>query len=114
MSAVHSAKDLPSEPNEWIGNLRDAAARKCRGCFGREECGISRHGRKGRHDCDRKCATAIRLRWVRPDLKIEDLRGNVPTRLRKLAESSWEGIILARAGLNRLAVTRPMANFNFA
>ena len=31
-----------------------------------------------------------------------DLRGNVPTRLRKLAENEWDGIVLARAGLERL------------
>ena len=39
------------------------------------------------------------LRWKRPDLKVVDLRGNVPTRLRKLDENEdWSGIILARAG----------------
>lgn len=43
------------------------------------------------------------LRLVRPDLRLVDLRGNVPTRLRKLWESeAWSGIILARAGLQRL------------
>ena len=45
------------------------------------------------------------LRWKRPDLQIADLRGNVPTRLRKLRENeSWSGIILARAGLERLGL----------
>jgi hydroxymethylbilane synthase len=44
------------------------------------------------------------LLWKRPDLKIFDLRGNVPTRLRKLAESGWDGIVLARAGLERLGL----------
>ena len=40
---------------------------------------------------------------LRPDLKIEDLRGNVPTRLRKLdSDSSYDGIVLASAGLIRL------------
>ena len=36
-----------------------------------------------------------------------DLRGNVPTRVRKLAESEWDGIVLARAGLERLAFRQP-------
>jgi hydroxymethylbilane synthase len=45
------------------------------------------------------------LGWIRPDLQIVDLRGNVPTRLRKLRENeSWSGIILARAGLDRLGL----------
>ena len=44
------------------------------------------------------------LRWKRPDLEIVDLRGNVPTRLRKLATDQWHAIILARAGLERLGL----------
>ena len=40
---------------------------------------------------------------LRPDLKIIDIRGNVPTRLSQVAESSsYDGIILAEAGLLRL------------
>jgi hydroxymethylbilane synthase len=42
------------------------------------------------------------LHWKRADLNVVDLRGNVPTRLRKLAENEWDGIVLARAGLERL------------
>jgi hydroxymethylbilane synthase len=42
------------------------------------------------------------VRWKRPDLEIVDLRGNVPTRLRKLATDQWHAIVLARAGLERL------------
>jgi hydroxymethylbilane synthase len=44
------------------------------------------------------------LRWKRSDLEIVDLRGNVPTRLRKLAQDQWHGIILALAGLERLGL----------
>ncbi len=43
------------------------------------------------------------LQWLRPDLQIEEWRGNVPTRLRKLAErDDVAGIVLAKAGLDRL------------
>lgn len=42
------------------------------------------------------------LRAVRPDLNYLPIRGNVETRLRKLAEGQYEAIILARAGLHRL------------
>ncbi len=45
------------------------------------------------------------LRWLRPDLEIVEHRGNVPTRLRKLAESSeLDAIVLAEAGLARLGI----------
>jgi hydroxymethylbilane synthase len=42
------------------------------------------------------------LRALRKDLKIKDLRGNVPTRLRKLSEGQYDGIFLAAAGVKRL------------
>jgi len=42
------------------------------------------------------------LLHLRPDLRIVDLRGNVGTRLRKLDESDWDAIVLAKAGLVRL------------
>jgi hydroxymethylbilane synthase len=46
---------------------------------------------------------ARQLAWLRPDLQIEEWRGNVPTRLRKLAENDGvAAIILAEAGLRRL------------
>jgi hydroxymethylbilane synthase len=50
-------------------------------------------------------ASARRRVWLkhfRPDLKIEPLRGNVPTRVRKLAEGAYDAIVLAAAGVERL------------
>jgi hydroxymethylbilane synthase len=45
------------------------------------------------------------LLWLRPDLNIVELRGNVPTRIEKLRDSeTLAGIVLARAGLNRLGI----------
>jgi hydroxymethylbilane synthase len=53
---------------------------------------------------------------VRPDLLIEDVRGNIDTRLRKLHEQGFHAILLARAGLTRLevgveAVDLPFSHF---
>ena len=44
----------------------------------------------------------MQLLAERPDLVVKDLRGNVNTRLRKLAEGQYDAIILAWIGLNRL------------
>jgi hydroxymethylbilane synthase len=44
------------------------------------------------------------LHAVRPDLQFVPIRGNVETRLRKLAEGQYDAIILARAGLRRLEI----------
>lgn len=40
----------------------------------------------------------------RPDLKINDLRGNVPTRIQKLREGQYDAILLAKAGVERLKI----------
>jgi hydroxymethylbilane synthase len=45
---------------------------------------------------------AAQLRKLRPDLKIESVRGNLDTRLRKLDEGQYDAILLAAAGLKRL------------
>ena len=44
------------------------------------------------------------LRAMRPDLKIEPLRGNLDTRLKKLDDGQYDGIVLAAAGLKRLGL----------
>jgi hydroxymethylbilane synthase len=41
---------------------------------------------------------------IRTDLNIEDLRGNVPTRIQKLRDEKYDAILLAKAGVNRLAI----------
>lgn len=45
---------------------------------------------------------SAQLRHARPDLSIEELRGNLDTRIRKLDEGQYDAIVLAAAGLNRL------------
>lgn len=58
---------------------------------------------------------ARQLRWLRPDLVIEEWRGNVQTRLRKLGESDRAaGIILAQAGLERLGYDLAAGTLDFA
>ncbi len=103
--AVHSAKDLPSErleelevraalpraPTEDILVTRDGGGLATIPAGGVIGTGSIRRQRQ--------------LLWKRPDLKVDDLRGNVPTRLRKLQENkNWSGIILARAGIERLGL----------
>jgi hydroxymethylbilane synthase len=46
----------------------------------------------------------VLLRALRPDLKIEPLRGNLDTRLRKLDDGQYDAIVLASAGLKRLGL----------
>ncbi len=100
--AVHSAKDLPSQ----TGRGAQIATVLPRAPI--NDVLISKHS--GGLDSLPNGATVAtgsirrkrQLHWKRADLKVVDLRGNVPTRLRKLAENEWDGIVLARAGLERL------------
>ncbi len=57
----------------------------------------------------RKC----QLHWKRLDLKVVDLRGNVPTRVGKLGDNQWDAIVLARAGLERLGFSSTSNQLSF-
>ena len=46
------------------------------------------------------------LLHIRPDIKVVELRGNVPSRIQKFLESDWDAIILARAGVERLGLKK--------
>lgn len=50
------------------------------------------------------------LKHLRPDLNIVELRGNVPTRIEKFLKSDWDGIILARAGVERLKLKKHISS----
>jgi hydroxymethylbilane synthase len=98
---VHSAKDLPGEmpagleiaavprredpADVWIGP-------------GSSLDEVPEGARVGTASLRRRAQLLV----ARPDLRVEELHGNVDTRLRKLAESGLDGIILAAAGLRRL------------
>lgn len=98
---VHSAKDLPGEMPEgleiaavptredphdaWIG-------------IGSSLAEVPEGARVGTASLRRRA----QLLAARPDLRVEELHGNVDTRLRKLAEGELDAIVLAAAGLRRL------------
>jgi hydroxymethylbilane synthase len=103
--AVHSAKDLPSAMN----SATEIAAVLPRATS--DDVLVSK--RQGGLDSLPRGATVAtgsvrrkhQLQWKRGDVSIVDLRGNVPTRLRKLAQNDWTAIVLARAGLERLELS---------
>jgi hydroxymethylbilane synthase len=104
--AVHSAKDLPSEtnPDAEIAAVLPRAAM--------DDVLVSKHpgGFASLPQSGTVATGSVRrkrqLLWKRADLKLVDLRGNVPTRLRKLTDNNnWDAIVLARAGLTRLGLS---------
>jgi hydroxymethylbilane synthase len=102
--AVHSLKDVPTEP---VAGLVLAAIpeREAPGdlLLMREPVPLDALPQGFRiGTCSARRALQIRRRA--PQVRIESIRGNVPTRLRKLEEGQYDGIILAGAGLRRLAI----------
>jgi hydroxymethylbilane synthase len=51
------------------------------------------------------------LKYIRPDITVVDLRGNVPTRVQKFIDSDWDAIILARAGIERLKMSEHVSSY---
>ncbi len=75
--------------------------------------GLAAPGREcGRRDRE-ACGGNISCDGNARDLQVVDLRGNVPTRLRKLIANDWEAIVLARAGVERLGYDLSRGSFVF-
>jgi hydroxymethylbilane synthase len=108
--AVHSLKDLPTEP---VPGLKLAAVPKrespadvlvfSKGTAASGRVGISQlppNARVGTGSLRRQA----QLLHLRPDLRVSEVRGNVDTRLRKVDDGEFDAIVLAEAGLRRLGL----------
>jgi len=106
--AVHSHKDLPTEfpkgliiaavsdredPSELLLINKNAVDDK-------QKFSLKQNALVGTSSARRKSQL---LAW-RNDLKIEDLRGNVPTRIQKLRDKKYDAILIANAGVSRLEI----------
>lgn len=98
---VHSAKDLPTKLPEGLRiaavPVRENAADAWIGA-GASLDDVAEGARVGTASLRRRA----QLLAARPDLRVEDLHGNVDTRLGKLADGELDAIVLAAAGLRRL------------
>ena len=99
--AVHSAKDIPAEMPDGLGlvgispraDARDVVVGAPGGLLA-----LPPGARVGTGSPRR----AAQIEEARPDIEIVDIRGNVPTRLEKLASGSADALVIAAAGLDRL------------
>ena len=109
--AVHSLKDLPTELPEGLciaaiptrEDPRDVLVTSTG--FPLED--LLNGAKIGTTSPRRKA----QLLYLRPDLQVVDVRGNVDTRIRKLKETDLEGIILAAAGIKRLLKEEVITQF---
>lgn len=110
--AVHSLKDLPTELVEGLTVAMVPEREDVRDVF------ISREQGKSLLDLPTNAWVATgsmrrkaQLLKQRGDLQIADIRGNVPTRIKKLMDSEWDGMILASAGVTRLGLTQHISEY---
>jgi hydroxymethylbilane synthase len=98
---VHSAKDLPTELPDGleiagVPGREDPRDAYVGGAASIEE--LAEGARIGTSSLRRRA----QLLALRPDLDLVEVRGNVDTRLRRLSEGDFDGLVLAAAGLRRL------------
>jgi hydroxymethylbilane synthase len=103
--AVHSMKDVPTENPAGLVFPAITKREDVRDCLisrdGAKLKDLARGARVGTSSLRRQA----QLRHHRPDLELLDLRGNVDTRLKKVAAGEFDAIVLATAGMNRLGVS---------
>lgn len=107
--AVHSLKDVPTEetPENVIaaipkrGSPHDVLISKNRVPLeALPQCGVVGTGSLRR---------LAEVKYFRPDLQIKAIRGNVDTRIRKVNEGEFDGVIVAEAGLERMGINHLIA-----
>jgi hydroxymethylbilane synthase len=109
--AVHSLKDLQTEIPKGLKlaavtkrhNVQDVMIARKKGTT---IFNLAENATVATGSLRRKC----QLLHIRPDLKIVELRGNVPTRIKRFLESDWDAIILARAGVERLKLNKHISS----
>ena len=109
--AVHSMKDMPADIPEGLcigavparENPLDVLITRSGGGLS----ALPEGARVGTSSLRR----AAQLRGRRPDLEIRTLRGNLDTRLRKLAQEDLDAIVLAAAGMLRMGLARQVSEY---
>ena len=107
--SVHSLKDMPMEVPEELPLLAFSEREDPRDVLVLPE---------GVRDLDRSkplgCSSlrrTIQLKKLYPDMEVKSIRGNLQTRLRKLDEGGYAGLVLAAAGLKRLGLENRISRY---
>ena len=104
--AVHSLKDLPTVPTEGLclAGVPERAPRFDALVLPHSKVGSLDDLQPGAKVGTGSLRRRAQLLHARPDLQLEEVRGNVETRLRKVDNGEYDAILLAEAGLRRLGL----------
>ncbi len=109
--AVHSLKDLPTVLPEGLKLGAVTKRHRVEDVLIARKKGMTiKKLREGAVVATGSLRRSSQLLHIRPDIKTEELRGNVPTRIKKFLESDWDAIILARAGVERLKLNKHISS----
>ena len=112
--AIHSLKDLPTVLPKGLTIGAVPVREDARDVFISTKARSIEELAKGAHVATSSIRRRAQLLARRPDLQVEEIRGNVETRLRKLADNtSLDAIILAAAGLRRLGLWKTLDNLHW-
>ena len=105
--AVHSLKDVPTEPPEWVTLAAITRRRDPSDVLVSDEAYTVDDLPQGAVVATSSLRRRAQLLYHRPDLEVDGIRGNVDTRVRKMREGAADEVVLARAGLERLGLDAP-------
>jgi len=100
--AVHSMKDVPAQLPEGLTIGVVPAREDPRDVLVARSAEGLRDLPRGACVGSSSLRRAAQIRAIRPDIRVESLRGNLDTRLRKLERGDYDAIVLAAAGLHRM------------
>jgi hydroxymethylbilane synthase len=102
--AVHSLKDVPTDDRDGLVIAAISEREDPRDVLVTRERGGLATLPENAHVGTGSVRRAAQLRLLRPDIQTSDIRGNVDTRLAKVARGDYDGTVLALAGLRRLGI----------
>ena len=111
--AIHSMKDMPSEPTPGLCFAKVPQREDRRDVLVLKEGKINRleELKQGAVIATGSKRRIYQLLKARPDLKIVPIRGNIDTRIRKIEEENLDGVVLAAAGLHRIGLTEKIGYY---
>jgi hydroxymethylbilane synthase len=114
--AVHSLKDVPSELAPNLSLICIPIRESINDMFISSDNSTLENIKSGAVIGTSSLRRAVQVSRVRSDVTVKPIRGNVETRIRKIKEGEYDGVVLAQAGINRLGLdvkASPLSTIDF-
>ena len=102
--AVHSLKDVPAELPEDLVLACVPKREEANDIFIAKDGSMLDTIKKGAVIGTSSLRRAVQITRIRPDVTVKPIRGNIETRIRKVQDGEFDGVVLAQAGISRLGL----------